>query len=72
MNPREMTWFAEYCSDRYRDHTCSFDKKFHRRFRMTYLKFWKLVDLVKTKENGYFDQWLVSETNFFGKENSPI
>ena len=64
MTPMEMPWFAEYCSDRDRECSRRFEKKFRRRFRMPYSEFWKLVDLIKTEGNGYFDRWMGCENDF--------
>jgi hypothetical protein len=72
MTPMEMPWFAEYCSDRDREYSRSFEKKFRSRFRMPYTEFWKLVDLIKTEGNGYFDRWMVCETNCFRTKTSPL
>jgi hypothetical protein len=72
MTPMEMPWFAEYFSDRDKEYSRSFEKKFHRRFKMPYTEFWKLVELIKTDGNYYFDRWMVCETNCFGTNTSPL
>ena len=72
MTPMEMPWFAEYCSDRDRECSSRFEKKFRRRFRMPYSEFWKLVDIIKNEGNGYFDRWMGCENDFSEEQTSPI